>query len=96
MAAAAYEELQDKAKAYKVTISNKSYEIWQRDSLGIEIYTRAVSKQKLDYIHANPISGKWHLAKDDISYYYSSAHFYETGIDKFGFLNNLYMVFDGD
>jgi len=38
----------------------------------------------------------WELAKYDISYYYSSARFYETGVDDFGFLNNLYEVFDGD
>ena len=30
-----------------------------------------------------------------MDYYYSPAMFYETGIDKFGFLNNLYTVFDG-
>ena len=46
--------------------------------------------------HFNPESGKWKLAKDDLDYYYSSAMFYETGIDTFGFLNNLYTVFDGD
>jgi hypothetical protein len=40
---------------------------------------------------------KWQLAKDDISYTYSSsAKFYETGIDDFGFLNDLYTVFDGE
>jgi hypothetical protein len=32
--------------------------------------------------------------KSDINYYSSSATFYETGIDEFGFLNNLYTVFD--
>jgi hypothetical protein len=26
----------------------------------------------------------------------SSAKFYETGIDEFGFLNNLFTVFDGE
>jgi hypothetical protein len=36
------------------------------------------------------------VAKDDISYYYSSVRFYEYGIDEFGFLNNLYEVFDGE
>ncbi len=87
---------QSKFKLYEVTATNKKHEIWQRDSLGTEIYSRAVAKQKLDYIHFNPVSGKWLLAKDDISYYYSSAEFYETSMDNFGFLNNLYTVFDGD
>ena len=86
---------ESKSHLYEVNALNKKHEIWQRDSLGIEIYSRAVAKQKLDYIHFNPVSGKWQLSKDDLSYYYSSARFYETGIDDFGFLNNLYEVFDG-
>ncbi|UAY50626.1 hypothetical protein [Ferruginibacter albus] len=44
----------------------------------------------------NQGEGKWQLAKNDISYYYSSAKFYEDGIDEFGFLNNLFKVFDVD
>jgi hypothetical protein len=64
--------------------------------LSIEIYSREVARQKLDYIHFNPVSGKWKLAKDDLGYYYSSARFYETGVDEFRFLHNLYNVFDGD
>ncbi len=80
---------------YKVNMANKSHQIWQRDSLGIEIYSKPVAKQKLYYIHFNPVIGLWQLAKDDISYYYSSARFYESGVDDFGFLNDLYAVFDG-
>lgn len=81
---------------YEVNSSNKKHEIWQRDSLGIEIYSKKVAKQKLDYIHNNPLSGKWNLSKDDVSYYYSSARFYESGVDDFGFLNDLFVIFDGD
>lgn len=36
---------------------------------------------------------KWNLAKDYWDYYYSSARFYETGGDEFGFLNNLEKCF---
>jgi putative transposase len=82
--------------AYEVNAANKKHEIWQRDSLSIEIYSREVAEQKLDYLHFNPVSGKWKLSKDDLDYYYSSARFYEKGIDEFGFLNNLYKVFDGN
>ena len=89
-------KLKGSLEAYKVDAANKAYEFWQRDSLGIEIWSREVAQQKLDYIHANPVKGKWMLAKDDISYHYSSARFYEFGIDEFGFLNNLYQVFDGE
>lgn len=81
---------------YEVNEANKKHEIWQRDSLSIEIYSRHVAIQKLDYIHFNPVSKKWNLAKDDLDYYWSSARFYESGIDEFGFLSNLYAVFDGN
>jgi hypothetical protein len=36
------------------------------------------------------------LAKDDFGYHYSFARFYETGIDEFGFLKNIFTLFDGD
>ncbi len=39
-------------------------------------------EQKLDYIHSNPIKGKWNLAKDFLSYSHSSARFYEEGVDE--------------
>ncbi|MEX2232662.1 MAG: hypothetical protein WD824_10905 [Cyclobacteriaceae bacterium] len=34
-------------------------------------------EQKLDYIHHNPVSGKWALVDDFLKYPYSSARFYE-------------------
>jgi len=36
--------------------------------------------QKLNYIHYNPVTGKWKLAKDFVAYEHSSASFYEEGI----------------
>ena len=78
------------SKNFEVNAANKKHEIWQRDSLSVEIDSREYAKQKLDYIHLNPVSGKWNLAKDYLDYYYSSARFYETGIDEFGFLHNLF------
>jgi putative transposase len=89
-------KIEGASKKYEVNAANKKHEIWQRDSLSIEIYSREVAEQKLDYLHFNPVSGKWKLSKDDLDYYYSSARFYEKGIDEFGFLNNLYKVFDGN
>ncbi len=79
--------------SYEVHALNKSHEIWQRDSLGIEIYGKEIAKQKLDYIHFNPVSGKWQLSKSDLDYYYSSARFYETGKDEFGILKNIFGEF---
>ena len=33
----------------------------------------------LDYIHYNPVSGKWNLVIDFIEYEHSSAGYYESG-----------------
>jgi putative transposase len=56
----------------------------------MEISSSVVAKRKLEYIHFNPVSGKWNLAKGYLDYHYSSARFYETGVDDFGFLSNLF------
>ncbi|MDN3655631.1 hypothetical protein QWZ08_08340 [Ferruginibacter paludis] len=34
-------------------------------------------QKKINYIHNNPVSGKWMLAKDFVEYEHSSASFYE-------------------
>ena len=44
-----------KSGLYSVNASNKKHEIWQRDSLGIEIYSRETAEQKLNYIPARPV-----------------------------------------
>jgi hypothetical protein len=36
------------------------------------------------------------IKADDISNKYLSPNFYETGVDDFGFLTDLYTVFDGE
>jgi len=45
-------------------------------------YSEKFVKQKLEYMHANPIAGKWNLAMSMVDYFHSSAAFYE--------LNNLH------
>jgi hypothetical protein len=37
-------------------------------------------EQKLDYIHHNPVSGKWNLVEDFTRYPHSSAAFYKLGV----------------
>jgi REP element-mobilizing transposase RayT len=41
------------------------------------IITQHFLLQKINYIHNNPVSGKWQLAKDFVDYEHSSASFYE-------------------
>lgn len=74
---------------FEVNAQTRKYQFWQRDALPVHLYTPAVIFQKLDYIHNNPVQGKWLLASSPIEYKYSSANFYETGVDEFGFLTNI-------
>ena len=46
------------------------------------IFSERFLVQKLNYIHHNPVSVKWNLATDFVSYEHSSASFYEEGIIK--------------
>jgi putative transposase len=73
-------------KAYGVNAIDRKYNFWQRDSLNIELFTAGVFNQKLNYIHYNPVKAK--LCNLTEEYYYSSALFYEKGIDNFGFIEH--------
>jgi REP element-mobilizing transposase RayT len=44
------------------------------------IYNQKFFLQKFNYIHHNPVSGKWNLVNDYTDYLHSSASFYEPGI----------------
>ena len=72
-----------------VESENKEYEFWQRDSLAFELTKKETILQKIDYIHYNPTDEKWKLCFDPVDYYYSSAKYYESGIDGFGFLKHI-------
>ena len=70
---------------YKVKAKDRYYQFWERNSLSIEICSSAVFNQKADYIHLNPV--KAGICKNPEDYHYSSARFYETGIDEFNMLS---------
>ncbi|MBX2896619.1 MAG: transposase [Cyclobacteriaceae bacterium] len=80
---------QDELANYAVEASNKRYEFWQRDPLAIHLYSKSVAYQKLDYMHANPVSGKWQLASDPCAYKFSTARFYELDEKAFTFVKDL-------
>ncbi|MFT4018914.1 MAG: transposase [Agriterribacter sp.] len=71
---------------FKVNAKDREYQFWERNPLSIELRTNTVYEQKLDYIHWNPV--KAGLCKMPEDYKYSSAKFYETGIDDFGFITH--------
>ncbi len=72
---------------FKVNSADREYQIWKRNPLSIDLYTHAVFMQKLDYIHSNPVKAGLCINPED--YKYSSAGFYESGIDDFGFLTHI-------
>jgi REP element-mobilizing transposase RayT len=79
--------------SYAVTVANKRYEFWQRDSLAVHLYTKEVAYQKLDYTHYNPCTDRWKLASDPCDYIYSSAKYYMQGENQYSFLQDLREVF---
>ncbi len=73
---------------YKVRASDREYQFWERNPLSIDLWSRPVFLQKLNYMHNNPTQSYWKLCQYPEEYKYSSARFYEKGVDEFGFLSN--------
>lgn len=71
---------------FKVDAKDRNFQFWERNSLAVDLFNEEVFIQKLEYIHWNPV--KAGLCKLPEEYYYSSAKFYEYGIDDFGMLTH--------
>lgn len=71
---------------FKVNKYDRAYQIWKREPLSIELISEDLFKQKLEYIHCNPV--KAGLCKVPEDYYYSSARFYQDGTNNFGLLKH--------
>lgn len=78
-------------KIFLVDKHDRKYQLWQRNTLDIEVYSEKFFNQKLNYLHNNPLQEKWQLVMDPVSYKYSSASFYEFGKDEFGILTDYYL-----
>jgi putative transposase len=68
--------------------------------IAFQLIKRETALQKLDYlpvrqagIHNNPLAEHWQLCTDPTKYFYSSACFYETGVDEFNFLKHVMDIF---
>ena len=68
-----YVKKNEKRKGQRHKVFNNSFD-------AKECRSREFITQKLDYIHRNPVSKRWHLVNDYTEYLYSSASFYEKGI----------------
>ena len=73
---------------FLVNAKDRQYQFWERNPLSTDLWTEEVFIQKLIYIHNNPIKEPWNLVVYPEDYRYSSAGFYENGIDEFGILTH--------
>jgi len=73
-------------RKFEINSKDRKYWFWEWNSLSIELYSEKVFQQKMDYIHNNPV--KTGLCDIPEEYKYSSALFYEKGIDEFGFITH--------
>jgi len=75
-------------KQFEVAASDRKYQFWVRNTLSVDLYSHQTFVQKLNYIHHNPVHERWALSTVPEDYHYSSALFYETGADNWGFLTH--------
>jgi len=66
----------------------RKHRFWQRDPLAIQMNSKLIVEQKIEYIHFNPLQEHWNLVSKPEDYKWSSARFYETGFDEFGIVTD--------
>jgi putative transposase len=71
---------------FKVNKYDREYQIWKREPLSIELLNESMLKQKLEYIHYNPVRAGLCTVPEE--YHYSSARFYYDGTNSFGMLKH--------
>jgi hypothetical protein len=55
---------------------NKQHEVWELSFDWKYCNSYKSIKQKLDYMHNNPCTGKWNLSESPVDYLHSSAKYY--------------------
>ena len=69
-----------RALALNVTRRNKQkYKVWEDGYLSKSVVTPGFLRQKLTYIHNNPVQPHWGLVDAPEDYIWSSASFYLNG-----------------
>lgn len=71
---------------FRVNAADRIYQFWERHPLSIDLFGEEVYLQKVNYIHYNPVEAGLCALPEE--YDYSSARFYETLVDEFGFLTH--------
>jgi putative transposase len=78
----------DVLSQFKVGTESRKYNFWQEKPDWFLLNNTSTFEQKLNYIHLNPMRGKWNLVKDPNQYYFSSSLFYEKQVKNFDFLED--------
>ena len=55
----------------------KLHQVFKESYDAKECFNQNFIIQKLDYMHKNPVSGRWNIASDYLLYPHSSARFYD-------------------
>ena len=61
--------------------NNKLHDVWKLSFDWEYCNSMQFVKQKLNYMHDNPCSGKWNLCSSPVDYTHSSAKYYLAGED---------------
>ena len=64
-------------RAGKQNINNNDYKFWQQDNQPVELYSDAFIKQKLDYLHNNPVEAGF-VKSLELWQYSNCADYHET------------------
>ena len=71
-----------------VGLKDRTFQVWKRNSMSIDLVHEWSFNQKFDYLHNNPCQAHWNLVESPEKYKYSSARFYEDGADEFSLLTH--------
>jgi putative transposase len=74
---------------YYVGLKDREYQVWERNPLSIPVWSEEVVKEKLDYIHNNPVKAGYCTYPED--YKYSSAAVYQDLPSEWDFVMPCYL-----
>ncbi len=70
--------------SYQVNAGDRKNQVWERNPLSVDIWTEAVLRQKLSYIHNNPVKAGYCTYPEE--YRYSTAAQYNSLPDDWHFV----------
>lgn len=62
-----------------VARTGQEHQIWEQEYQAKNVYSPDFLREKLNYLHNNPLQPHWRLAENAEEYIWSSARFYLTG-----------------